>query len=155
MVFCFLGIWVDDLWYPGRCKQIHTSRTIMLLESRPEWSWPFSFNTVDFQADHPFQFYYITNSKHLQVSDKWCSYAVIDDALRFTHAPKACITGEACITHAVRIMFRRNASLKKSLFCLVDKRDYFVGAGYGSRTRLHGLGSRCITDIRTLRMGVL
>ena len=24
------------------------------------------------------------------------------------------------------------------------------GAGYGSRTRLHGLGSRCITDIRTL-----
>ena len=25
------------------------------------------------------------------------------------------------------------------------------GAGYGSRTRLHGLGSRCITDIRTLR----
>ena len=26
------------------------------------------------------------------------------------------------------------------------------GAGYGSRTRLHGLGSRCITDIRTLRM---
>ena len=28
---------------------------------------------------------------------------------------------------------------------------FFVGAGYGSRTRLHGLGSRCITDIRTLR----
>ena len=24
------------------------------------------------------------------------------------------------------------------------------GAGYGNRTRLHGLGSRCITDIRTL-----
>ena len=28
------------------------------------------------------------------------------------------------------------------------------GAGYGNRTRLHGLGSRCITDIRTLRYGV-
>ena len=27
----------------------------------------------------------------------------------------------------------------------------FIGAGYGNRTRLHGLGSRCITDIRTLR----
>ena len=27
------------------------------------------------------------------------------------------------------------------------------GAGYGNRTRLHGLGSRCITDIRTLRDG--
>ena len=27
----------------------------------------------------------------------------------------------------------------------------FFGAGYGNRTRLHGLGSRCITDIRTLR----
>ena len=26
------------------------------------------------------------------------------------------------------------------------------GAGYGSRTRLHGLGSRCITDIRILRL---
>ena len=26
----------------------------------------------------------------------------------------------------------------------------FFGAGYGNRTRLHGLGSRCITDIRTL-----
>ena len=29
------------------------------------------------------------------------------------------------------------------------------GAGYGNRTRLHGLGSRCITDIRTLHRGVL
>ena len=27
----------------------------------------------------------------------------------------------------------------------------YFGAGYGNRTRLHGLGSRCITDIRTLR----
>ena len=27
------------------------------------------------------------------------------------------------------------------------------GAGYGNRTRLHGLGSRCITDIRTLHSG--
>ncbi len=26
------------------------------------------------------------------------------------------------------------------------------GAGYGNRTRLHGLGSRCITDIRTLQI---
>ena len=30
---------------------------------------------------------------------------------------------------------------------------FFFGAGYGSRTRLHGLGSRCITDIRILRSG--
>ena len=30
------------------------------------------------------------------------------------------------------------------------------GAGYGSRTRLHGLGSRCITDIRILhRVGII
>ena len=28
---------------------------------------------------------------------------------------------------------------------------FYYGAGYGSRTRLHGLGSRCITDIRILR----
>ena len=31
----------------------------------------------------------------------------------------------------------------------------FFGAGYGNRTRLHGLGSRCITDIRTLQVMVL
>ena len=31
----------------------------------------------------------------------------------------------------------------------------FFGAGYGNRTRLHGLGSRCITDIRTLHCGVI
>ena len=30
--------------------------------------------------------------------------------------------------------------------------SFLFGAGYGSRTRLHGLGSRCITDIRTLRL---
>ena len=29
---------------------------------------------------------------------------------------------------------------------------FSFGAGYGNRTRLHGLGSRCITDIRTLRL---
>ena len=39
---------------------------------------------------------------------------------------------------------------------LLHKKDtpsgcHFYGAGYGNRTRLHGLGSRCITDIRTLR----
>ena len=32
------------------------------------------------------------------------------------------------------------------------KVSIIFGAGYGSRTRLHGLGSRCITDIRILRM---
>ena len=41
-------------------------------------------------------------------------------------------------------------SWKKHTFVLVDKCVLFSGAGYGSRTRLHGLGSRCITDIRTL-----
>lgn len=29
--------------------------------------------------------------------------------------------------------------------------SFFFGAGYGSRTRLNGLGSRCNTDIPTLR----
>ena len=43
-----------------------------------------------------------------------------------------------------------------SLFFPKNKRPPFgwpfiFGAGYGSRTRLHGLGSRCITDIRILR----
>ena len=31
-----------------------------------------------------------------------------------------------------------------------DGWSFGFGAGYGSRTRLHGLGSRCITDIRIL-----
>ena len=39
------------------------------------------------------------------------------------------------ITHAVRITFRKEHITQKSLFCLVDKRDFFIGAGYGSRTR--------------------
>ena len=41
---------------------------------------------------------------------------------------------------------------KKSSQIRVDLGAFF-GAGYGSRTRLHGLGSRCITDIRILRDG--
>ena len=75
---------------------------------------------------------------------------MISDAMRSTHAPKACITDEVRITHEVRITFRKERITQKSPFCPVDKRDFFVGAGYGNRTRLHGLGSRCITDIRTL-----
>ena len=31
--------------------------------------------------------------------------------------------------------------IQKDLFCQVDKRGLFVGAGYGNRTRLRGLGS--------------
>ncbi len=56
--------------------------------------------------------------------------------MRSIHAPQACITGEACITHTVRITFRKERITQKSPFCLVDKGDFFVGAGYGSRTRL-------------------
>ena len=36
--------------------------------------------------------------------------------MRSTHALKVCITGEARITHEVRNMFQRNASLKKVSF---------------------------------------
>ena len=53
---------------------------------------------------------------------------MIGDAMRSAHAPKACITDEVCITHAVRITFRKERITQKSLFCLVDKRDFFVGA---------------------------
>ena len=55
--------------------------------------------------------------------------------MRSTHAPKACITDEVCITHAVRITFRKERITQKSLFCLADKRDFFVGAADGTRTR--------------------
>ena len=46
--------------------------------------------------------------------------------MRSAHAPKACITDEVCITHAVRITFRKERITQKSLFCPVDKRDFFV-----------------------------
>ena len=64
---------------------------------------------------------------------------MIGDAMRSAHAPKACITDEVCITHAVRITFRKERITQKSLFCLVDKRDFFVGAGGGTRTRTPSL----------------
>jgi hypothetical protein len=59
--------------------------------------------------------------------------------MRSAHAPKARITGEACITHAVRITFRKERITQKSLFCPADKRGFFVGAGYGNRTRQKAL----------------
>ena len=46
--------------------------------------------------------------------------------MRSTHAPKACITDEVYITHAVRITFRKERITKKSPFCLMGKRDFFV-----------------------------
>ena len=38
------------------------------------------------------------------------------------------------ITHEVRISFRKERITQKSLFCLVDKRDFFVGGDGGIRT---------------------
>ena len=51
-------------------------------------------------------------------------------------------------TSALRLARLPDLSNKKS----TPKGCFFIGAGYGSRTRLHGLGSRCITDIRILRI---
>ena len=38
------------------------------------------------------------------------------------------------ITQVVRITFRKERITQKSPFCLVDKRDFFVGGDYGTRT---------------------
>ena len=46
--------------------------------------------------------------------------------MRSTHAPKACITGEACITHEVRITFRKERITQRNLICQVDKSGFFV-----------------------------
>ena len=59
---------------------------------------------------------------------------LLSDAMRSTHAPQACITDEDCITHVVRITFRKERITQKTPFCLVDKRDFFVGAGDRART---------------------
>ena len=36
--------------------------------------------------------------------------------MRSTHAPKACITDEVCITHVVRITFRKERITQKVSF---------------------------------------
>ena len=61
---------------------------------------------------------------------------MIGDAMRSTHAPKACITEEACITHEVRITFRKERITQKNLICQVDKSGFFVGDPYGNRTHV-------------------
>ena len=45
--------------------------------------------------------------------------------MRSTHAPKACITGEAFITHAVRITFRKERITQKSPFCPDGQKGLF------------------------------
>ena len=78
--------------------------------------------------------------------------------MRSVHAPEACITDEVCITHEVRIMFRRNASLKKRTFVLVDKSAFFVGADDEARTRYLHLGKVALYQmsyIRILRVTLL
>ena len=41
--------------------------------------------------------------------------------MRSFHAPQACITGEACITHAVRITFRKERITQKIPFVIRQK----------------------------------
>jgi len=54
--------------------------------------------------------------------------------MRSAHAPKACITGGAYITHKVRITFRKERITQKSPICLIDKLDFFVGGVGETRT---------------------
>ena len=53
--------------------------------------------------------------------------------MRSTHAPKACITGEACITHAVRITFRKERITQRSPFCLPTKGAFLSDAFLSER----------------------
>ena len=46
--------------------------------------------------------------------------------MRSIHAPQACITGEACITHTVRISFRKERITQKSPFFSVAKILFLV-----------------------------
>ena len=70
----------------------------------------------------------------------------MSDAMRYDHAPKACITDAVCITHEVRITFRRNASLKKALaeasaFFWRRTRDLNPRAGYPTYSLSRGASS--------------
>ena len=59
---------------------------------------------------------------------------VISDAMRSIHAPQACITDKVCITHEVRIVFRKERITQRNLICRADKSGFFVGADYRTRT---------------------
>ncbi len=67
--------------------------------------------------------------------------------LRSLHPPQAALPSLPGI-EPVRILLR---GILSPLCLPIPPQRHDYGAGYGSRTRLHGLGSRCITDIRTLR----
>ena len=54
--------------------------------------------------------------------------------MRSIHAPKACITDNVCITHAVHIVFRKERITQRSLICQVDKSGFFVGGPNRDRT---------------------
>ena len=67
--------------------------------------------------------------------------------MRSIHAPKACISGEACITHVVHISFRKERITQKSLICPVDKSGFFVGDPYGNRTHVTAVKGRCLNRL--------
>ena len=50
--------------------------------------------------------------------------------MRSTHAPKACITGGACITHEVRIMFRKERITQKNPF-VIRQKGFLMAGGEG------------------------
>ena len=50
----------------------------------------------------------------------------MSDAMRSSHAPKACITGEACITHEVRITFRKERITQKNLICHLTNQVFLL-----------------------------
>ena len=81
-----------------------------------------------------------------------------NDAMSAPHAPQgtSCATAHIMCdsTHHPRRVHHlpvRANIIQKSHFCLVGKSGIFVGAGYGSRTRLASLGSWSNTDIPTLQ----
>ena len=57
-----------------------------------------------------------------------------------------------CLRQTKRVLLRPYPASKKNPPTPNGVGGFF-GAGYGSRTRLNGLGSRCNTDIPTLQMG--
>ena len=63
--------------------------------------------------------------------------------MRSSHAPEACITGEACITHAVRISFRKERITQKIPF-VIRQKGFFAGDPYGTRTHVTAVKGRCL-----------
>ena len=92
-----------------------------------------------FESGHPSQFDPLAQSVEQLPFKQW----VRGSSPRRVTNQSSCAKSAGGFFVEIVLPHQKKAHVPKDMGCF--------GAGYGSRTRLHGLGSRCITDIRILR----